>query len=439
MPVVSRPPPLTPADGGLPATPEAWLPNEHSLYRPRHSRRQRTALVCALVFFLAPAMAFVLGVRPEPFENRDLQDFPAPGNGWAFFTSFPGWASDHLPLREAGVHVANGVSTGVFGDSPESGRGTPSGPVGIDPQVPGGPNSDERRNTFYPKMIFGKDDWLYLGADVSNKCKPDLELGQVIDALQRLRQVVESSGRRFELVIAPDKSTVVPENLPGNYAGKDCSTALSELFWNRATSEAGAIDLRPELARTAARVGHPLYGPNDTHWTYEGGLTMTYSLAEQLETGVTSTWEVAPGEMSKWPADLPPLLGRSEQREMRKYKLAPDGETNQERYVASDFRAPLRLTGKASGTGTVADRTGLIADSFTQFASPFLAAGFQDLVIVHAETVAGDPATNAANLLADRDVILVELAERNVAGGATPLLRNDVIDAIGAVLAQNPR
>ncbi|WP_245788108.1 alginate O-acetyltransferase AlgX-related protein [Amycolatopsis marina] len=436
--MVSRPPPLTPANGGLPATPEAWLPNEHSLYRPRHSRRQRTALACALVFFLAPAMAFVLGVRPQPFENRDLQAFPSPGDGWGFFTSFPEWASDHLPLREAGVDAASGVSTGLFGDSPESGRGTPSGPVGIDPQVPGGQNPDEQRDTYYPNMIFGKGDWLYLGADVSNKCKPDLELDQVIGALQRLRHVVESSGRRFELVIAPDKSTAVPENLPADYAGKKCATELSGRFWNRVTSEAGAVDLRTELARTAARVGHPLYGPNDTHWTYEGGLTMTYALAEQLTPGVTSSWEVNPGALSEWPADLPPLLGRSEQREMRKYELAPDGETNRERYVASDFREPLRLTG-TSGTGTIAERTGLIADSFTQFASPFLAAGFQDLLIVHAETVADDPAASAAQLLADREVVMVELAERNVAGGETPLLRNDVIEAIGGVLAQNPR
>lgn len=438
--VVTRPSPRTPGNSGLPATPESWLPNEHSLYRPRHSRRQRTALACALVFFLAPALAFVGGVRPQPFENRDLQAFPTPADGWGFFTNFPAWASDHLPLREAGVQAANGVSTGLFGDPPESGRGTPSGPVGIDPRPPGGRGSDEQRNISYPTMIFGKDDWLYLGADISNKCKPVLELDQVIGALQRLRQVVESSGRRFEVVVAPDKSTAVPEYLPQDYPGEECARTLSERFWNRATREAGVIDLRPELGRTASRVGHLLYGPNDTHWTYEGGLTMTYALAEQLAPGVTSTWEVAPTEMSEWPADLPPLLGKSEQRDMRKYSLAPDGATDRARYLASDFRTPLRLSDTdGSTTGTIPVRTGIIADSFTQFASPFLAAGFQDLVIVHAETIAGNPAENTARLLADRDVVIVELAERNVAGGKTPLLRDQVIETIGAVLAQHPR
>src|SRR4030081_2058162 len=101
---------------GLPPTPESWLPTEHSLYRPRHSRRQRTALTCALVFFLAPTLAFVSGVRAQPFENRPLHQFPSLSGGWGFFTGLANWATDHLTLRQAGVQAANGISTGVFSD-----------------------------------------------------------------------------------------------------------------------------------------------------------------------------------------------------------------------------------------------------------------------------------------------------------------------------------
>ncbi|HKS46685.1 MAG TPA: hypothetical protein VJT49_16550 [Amycolatopsis sp.] len=429
-----------PAPGGLPPTPESWLPKEHSLYRPRHSPRQRTALTCAAVFLLVPALASVFGVRPAAFENRALHEFPSPADGWGFFTNLSGWATDHLPLRKAGVDAANAVSTGVFGDPPGAARGGAVGPVGLGPQAPASAN-DEQPAGGYPVLIYGSDDWMYLGADVSNKCRPTMGPDQVVHAFQRLRAAVESSGRRFELVIAPDKSTIMPEHLPASYAGKACAKAASDQFWRNATALLGDIDLRPSLAATAQRVGHPLYDGNDTHWSYEGGLTMTYALAEKLSPGLTSSWTNAPSQIQDWPADLALLIGKSENRHLQAYSLAPDGRTDLTRYVASDFRTPLRLQQKTPDPtqGVIDEKVTMIADSFTQFATPFLAAGFGDLNIVHAETMAQNPTANAAALLADRDVVVVELAERNAVGGASPLLQDSVIDQIATVLARNPR
>ncbi|WAL65513.1 hypothetical protein ORV05_32270 [Amycolatopsis cynarae] len=427
-----------PGSGGLPPTPESWLPKEHNLYRPRHSLRQRTALVSAIVFFLVPALAFVVGVRPTAFENRALHGFPPLGSGWAFFTGLSAWATDQLPLRQAGVEAANGISTGVFGDPPGSGRGsTQGGPTVLGPQDQRPPTPPAEN---YPPLIFGSDGWIYLGADVSNKCAPTLNPAGVVRAFQRLRAAVESSGRRFELIIAPDKSTELPEHLPASYPGRDCSRAVSDQFWRDAT-QLGNIDLRPSLAATTARVGHPLYDPNDTHWNYEGGLTMAYALAERLQPGITASWMAKPGRVNPWPADLPPLIGKSENRHLQTYSLAPDGTTDRSHYVASDFRTPLHLQQNTAepGKGVIGGKVALIADSFTQFASPFLAAAFQDVSIVHAETMAANPTAEAAQLLADRDTVVVELAERNAAGGASPLLEDSVIDQIAAVLANNPR
>ncbi|SFP88721.1 SGNH hydrolase-like domain-containing protein, acetyltransferase AlgX [Amycolatopsis arida] len=442
---MTAPPPLSPPPGGrLPATPEAWLPREHTLYRPRHSRRQRTALVCAFVFFLTPTLAFVFGARPQAFENRALRDFPSPAAGWGFFTELSGWATDHLTLRRAGVQAAEGISTALFGDPPGSAHPAPSGPAGVNtgppPQDADGPTGEERRAA-YPVVISGKDGWLYLGQDVSYKCRPVQDLDQVIGVLQRLRAVVESSGRRFELVVAPDKSTAAPQFLPDDFAGKTCARRQSDRFWQRMTTEVGIVDVRAGLQEAARRVNRPIYDAVDTHWSYEGGLVMTRALAERLRPGVTSTWKVSPTGQRSWPADIPPLVGRSATRDLTGYALAPDGRQDRTSYVASDFRMPLSLeqSRPAGTTGTVGASVGMIADSFSQFATPFLAATFQDLTIVHPETVADDPAGSAAELLRDRDVVVVELAERHLVGGASPLLRTEVIDQIGRVLATHPR
>ncbi|HVW41587.1 MAG TPA: hypothetical protein VHC18_09575 [Amycolatopsis sp.] len=426
---------------GLPATHESWLPKEHNLYRPRHSPRQRTALTCAVIFFLAPTLAFVFGVRPSAFENRALHAFPSFGDGWGLFTNLPGWATDHLPLREAGVDAAAAISTGLFGDPPQSGQSTSNGPLSGEPPAQQLSPNDTMPASGYPTLIYGPDGWLFLGADMSNKCVPRMAADQVLGAFQRLRAAVESSGRRFELVIAPDKSTELPQYLPPTYAGKDCARAASAQFWANATRALGDIDVRPTLQQAATRLGHPVYDPDDTHWSYDGGLVMTSALAEQLSPGVTANWKVSPRQVNPWPADLPMLEGRTEYRHLQTYTLAPDGTTDREHYVASDFRAPLRLQqpAPALGSGVIDSKTAVIGDSFTQFAQPFLSAAFQDLTIVHPETVAQNPIAYTNQLLVDRDVVVVELAERNAVGGASPLLRDSVIDQIAAVLRSHPR
>jgi hypothetical protein len=269
-----------------------------------------------------------------------------------------------------------------------------------------------------------------------------MNVDTLITRLQQLRTAVERSGRRFELIVPPDKSTAVPSHLPASYAGKDCSQARSAEFWKRVPAATNMLDLRSELARTATQVGHPLYDNYDTHWTYEGGIAMAYALAERLKPGVTATWLTKPGATQTWPADIVMLLGTTKDRSLLRYSIAPDGTTERTRYVASDFRSPLQLKQPDAGqavTGVVNAKVGLIADSFTQFASPFLAAAISDLTIVHPETMAKGAAENAAKLLVDRDVITVELAERNIAGGGSPLLDEQVISDIGKVLAQNPR
>lgn len=139
--------------------------------------------------------------------------------------------------------------------------------------------------------------------------------------------------------------------------------------------------------------------------------------------------------------DLARVLGRDEQRKLTTYSLSTDGGADRTRYIASDFKTPLHLTQPdgAKPAGSIGQNTAVVADSFTQFASPFLAATCQDVTIVHAETTAQSNAQELTGLFADRDVITFELVERSVIGGSSPLLRNQTIDQLAAVLAQHPR
>ena len=91
----------------LPPVHEAWLPREHSLHRPRHGKRQLTALISALVFLATPTLMWVAGMRPSEIENHELASFPGVGDGWGLFTGLEGWATDNLVFREEAISTAD--------------------------------------------------------------------------------------------------------------------------------------------------------------------------------------------------------------------------------------------------------------------------------------------------------------------------------------------
>jgi hypothetical protein len=238
---------------------------------------------------------------------------------------------------------------------------------------------------------------------------------------------------------------MVPEQLPDGFSGRDCMQRGSQEFWRRVVGEAKAVDLRAALRNAAAISGQPIYSPFDTHWTFEGGMSLTQFAAESITPGISAGWKVTPGKTVSRSGDLPPLLGHRETFSLRTYELAPDGTTVGNPTIPDNFepqkqdqntREPVHLT-RGRGAGVVPIRTAMVADSFAQFASPYLAATFSDLTIAQVEAVDADP-DGMARRFADSDALVVELVERNLLAGTSPILADDIIDTIGAELAKRP-
>lgn len=421
---------------GLPPVHEAWLPNQHPLYRPRHAARQRHSLAAAVVFFCLPLVLAVAGVRAPEFENRRLAEVPSLTAGWRFFTGFDSWATDHLPLRDVAVDANDAISRAVFGEPPDYPGGERSSPGPVNNPVPPGQKRQEPSQGFRT-VIEGDDSWLYLGYDVRGACHPDRSAQKTVKALQRLRAGVEATGRAFVLVVAPNKTTMVPDNLPDSFAGKTCAGRAQARFWTRTVPEIGAVDLRDSLLRAGARVRTPVYTKFDSHWTPIGALTMVRAIAEAAEPGITANWRELPGGPDTFAGDLPPLIGKTGAVTVERYQLAPDGTRVTSRPIAEDFQQPLRLT-QPAGPGLVTRRVGMVADSFTQQALPYLAGGFADVSILHAMTAGKDPAA-AGRMLAETDVVVVEVAERFLTSGGSPMTSDKVIDGIIEKLAASPR
>jgi alginate O-acetyltransferase complex protein AlgJ len=272
---------------------------------------------------------------------------------------------------------------------------------------------------------------------MQGKCEPVQPLNTVVANLERLRAAVTASGRRFVLFVAPDKSSVEPEHLPATYAGKACATAVDRTFWRRLDLDVGAVDPRPELQAAAEQTGQPVYFPQDTHWNYTGGLIMTRELAERVQPGVSDTWVVTPGKHWSGPSDLPAMMAQSGTNTATQYRLAPDGGADRTRPVPSDAQAPVTLHTDVPVTGMVTARTTMIDDSFAGYASSLLAATFADLTMAGPEVVAGDPAAEADRMVHSQ-VVVIEVVERNLVAGVSPVTGDTFVDTVSAALKAHP-
>ncbi|MGH3516424.1 MAG: alginate O-acetyltransferase AlgX-related protein [Haloechinothrix sp.] len=422
----------TSTKAALPPVHEAWLPRDHALHRPRHGRRQITALVCAAVFFAPPLLAQVLGVSAAEIENHRLASFPRPTDGWGFFTGLSAWATDHLVFRGEAIAATDAVSRGMFGEPPSLGTGPQqSGPLVVDKQ------KARPRPIPVPQVVEGEDDWLYLGAEIESRCNQENALDRTFEQLHRLRDGVEATGRTFVLVVAPDKLTIVPEHVPDRRANRACISEATDEFWRRVRAVDFIVDLRGPLRSWGDQLGTPVYPRLDAHWTDEGGVLMTRALAEAAQPGISDEWAIEPGEPWTVPADLPPLMGRKGDADGRYYMLKPDGVHDRTREIDELFRTPLRIN---SGPihGMVGKKVGLLGDSFTIRALRYLAASFSDMTVLHTGTVLDDKGIAAAEMLADREVVAIEAAERSLLPKYSAITSPEVVDTIIKKLAEHP-
>jgi alginate O-acetyltransferase complex protein AlgJ len=421
---------------------ESWLPKEHPLYRPRHAH-QRLARICALIFFVAPLTALAVFGQPPAIENHAVHGFPSLSQGWGFFTGLLPWATDNLPFRQGAIKVADGISRGLFGEPAPLGEGSdqPAGPLPAAPTTTTAPAAPsvplDQTSDGYPEVIEGTDGWLYFGYDMQGKCEPAQSLTTIVTNLDRLKAAVEQSGRTFILFVAPDKSSIEPEHLPATYAGKSCASAVDKKFWQQMDLTVGAVDPRPELQAAAAQSGQSVYFPQDTHWNYTGGLIMTRELAERIQPTVSATWRVTPGKRLSGPADLPAMLAQTGTNTSTEYNLAPDGTIDRTHPVASDAQTPLTVHSDFPVTGMVTARTTMIDDSFAQYASPLFPATFADLTTVSPEIAAGDPAAEAARMVSSK-VVVVEVVERNLVAGVSPVTNPQFVATVAAELKAHP-
>jgi alginate O-acetyltransferase complex protein AlgJ len=438
-------------------------PSEKATNRRRRVRIPALSLAAALLFFFGPAIAFVFGDRAAPIENRPLAGVPSLNSGWQVIPGFNVWAVDHLPLRSQAVRANTDLSEAVFGEPPLSGNHATSG---IGSVAAGNPAPDSASAgpsiSAAPRVLQGKNGWLFLDDDFSLACNAKLGLPAVFDGLNRLRTAIESSGRKLVISVIPDKSTVVSWQLPDSYAFKKCSEERRKEFWKEnVASKAPFFDLRGPMEVAAHAARHSMYLKLNTHWNMTGAAVWTKSVLAALDQKLIEGMTIpevdkgAPSNESPFVAgpvidvegDLTVMLGAPRKEPMHDIAVRRKGVTLSSDGVPLPGNIPPPIKTETAGrTKTIEASTTaaplypghtlFLGDSFYDIFGGLLFAPFMStLTPVY---VLEDPAKITQNII-DADTVVLEVVERSLSSGGVPLIQPAALAELEKSLAAHHR
>jgi alginate O-acetyltransferase complex protein AlgJ len=324
--------------------------------------------ILALVFFGTPLALWAVGVRARPFENRRLAAAPRLADGWHFFDEATRALIDHMPLRYQAVHANTWVDLHVFHTTPVYSQGALGG-VASDSALPftgqpaqdkaslvGGSSAAKHGRAPAPppvtadQVAVSRDGWLFLQGVFNRACTPFVGFQQAAARWESLLRVIRNSGRRAELIVAPDKSTIYPEYVANGTLDFACSqpgtAALRKVIESPSSVRAGIIGLRKPLLAAKRTTPSLLYYRTDSHWNSVGSL----ALIESALPALSHTVRVLPTEILnrgpiRYSGELLGLLGQS----------------------GSEI-APTRAISRLPGAPLVPDRTVLVGDSYADAA-----------------------------------------------------------------------
>lgn len=230
-----------------------------------HKIRTIEARLFVVLFFVAitlPLVGLLLRwhVMTEQEENRRLAAFPAISASRAALSSFPekftAYFNDNFGFRPTLIHLQGLAKLKLFGISTS------------------------------PRVIVGKDGWLFLSAEYSatgRRQMPAFTDEQLKDwklLLEGRRDWLARRGIRYVLTVFPRKEVIYPEFLPDTFQPQEESRFDQLYSYLKQHSDVPIIDLRQALL--GAKTSRQIYYKTDTHWNHYGGLAAYQTIAAEL-------------------------------------------------------------------------------------------------------------------------------------------------------------
>lgn len=413
---------------GTPSGPDSTRPLDDLLahFRARRSHRRSVRAARALTLVIAAGLLAVWLLHPPAAggENRAVAAFPAwrPGDLFAgsSYRKADQALRDRLALRRYVVEAVGEASA-------------KQGGTGLSPGV-----------------VLGTDGMPFVAEDFTAPCAHEFTPAGVDAGLRELRAIGAPTGRSVTVAIAPDKSSILGDQLGARGpALLSCANGVrkqTEQTWPAGTG-APVLTVWTELA--AAQAKHPgeIFQFGDSHWTTRGALVFAQALVEQLadQGEAPDTLRGDPkGEHAydeELPSDLYALMGLEKPEQVPVWKVTRKDvtvETSAEPTASGRGLVTYTTSTTKGKDGTkpamITGSTLVINDSFFSRAQLELAPYFERLSVMHYDDFL--PAVRAGTL-PHFDRLIIETVQRGWPERAAWLHQGQpVYEAIAAELAR---
>ena len=382
-------------------TPDPLAPEE-TLAAPTEAPRRlgirAVFAALALVFFLGPGLIILAGGAGGPLAREQSAQVPSLSQGWHFFYVTTRYLTQRLPLRQRAVDANTWISNNVFGAPPRYGntaqnardKALPFGGVNA-ANANGGYAQTGGARASHPIAVVGRDGWIFLQGEIDNVCHSPVGFHTATARWARFLRIVRASGRHVVLLVAPEKSTIYPEQVAPNTISWKCAHRRKPLLWDEieAMRNPDVIPLRQRLVELKDRSrGEPIYEPLGSHWNDVGALELVRAAVRRVGGGIAVKPDEVRSGTRDYKSDISPFAGKGEQ-------VKP---------------GPARTIVRAPGAPVIGGATLFLHDSYGDAAGPMLIPYFGDL---HGATFLALNQHAIVGLLGRADTVIVETVERD--------------------------
>jgi hypothetical protein len=240
----------------------------------------------------------------------------------------------------------------------------------------------------FPKVLVGKDEWLYLikddegnnALDYFRAVKPfssDKEIAEWVHPLVTIKKYCDGKGIRFLLVFCPMKPRIYPEYVPQYLQPVRETTRLDQIlsYLHRHT-DINCIDLGVTMLE--ARKRQVVFLKHDVHWNPVGAFYGYRAIAGELARFYPrlkpysfDDYSLAPEKIQG--GDLASMLALKDMFSETIYLLNPKYPQRAARIPAAYQVKSSRFTEVFENADTSLPRAVVYHDSFFNFVKPFLA------------------------------------------------------------------
>ncbi len=282
-------------------------------------------------------------------------------------------------------------------------------------------------------VILGRNGWVFLGGIAKgytkyadpvgdarhvNRYTPET-LAAMANYLVAVKNWLAVRGVRYLFVVAPNKHSIYPENLPPWLVPEYPDSALDQLLaYVREHTDVPVLDLRPVLLR--AKEHGEVYYYHDSHWNWLGANHAQQAIREEIEKLIPGSLDATLFPMKKGQereGDLHAFLGMLPR--MRP-ALVPDFKGDCQPRLEPPGAAPRDVHSQYCDRGRL--QVLVYRDSFFSHLEPYLSRVFARLTSIWTKV---DKTSLQAQLDKNKpDLVIEEWVERNLpmAPDASPFL-----------------